>query len=504
MKPSRPSQPRSRWIIWVGRVLLWGLLILGPAILWQWSVLERSSRVGFEELDKARAETDAQDPRWRWEQIDEDRPDVPEERNSLRITARLETVLKAHPLPSDSNQFDDEDFPGNLPANRLLPEAAVAHLEHALAGQEEAIALARSLRKYPRGRYALQLKPDVLSTLLPHVQPCRETTWVLDLDSERQLHEGHAHTAAEGIHATLHAGAGLRGEPMAVSQLVRIAIRAVAVRRLERVLGMSELDEKTLADLQEHLAAEAAENLALDAMRGERAAINHLFDNLHARKFNVTDFLESASDGGKGSSGWWGRLNGSLYSYSVPADHAEFLRWMNRIVELARQPPEEQPAEWDALDQELRAARINGGSGHSVLTLLFLPGFQKIGATGLRDTASLRCATVALATERFRRAKQRWPESLAELVPGYLPAVPVDPYSGKPLLYKRFDDGVAIYSVGKNGVDDGGLVLAGKDFLRENADLGLRLWDTPHRRLPPLPRPVEKAEPEAPLHEVAP
>ncbi len=49
-----------------------------------------------------------------------------------------------------------------------------------------------------------------------------------------------------------------------------------------------------------------------------------------------------------------------------------------------------------------------------------------------------------------------YPEALEDIVPRYLSAVPIDPFSGKPLIYERRGDGYLVASVGSNGVYDGG------------------------------------------------
>ena len=41
-------------------------------------------------------------------------------------------------------------------------------------------------------------------------------------------------------------------------------------------------------------------------------------------------------------------------------------------------------------------------------------------------------------------------------MPDYLSQVPIDPYSGRPLIYRRTAEGYLLYSVGSNRVDDGG------------------------------------------------
>jgi hypothetical protein len=48
------------------------------------------------------------------------------------------------------------------------------------------------------------------------------------------------------------------------------------------------------------------------------------------------------------------------------------------------------------------------------------------------------------------------PDSLAALVPKYLPSVPIDPYTNRPLVYRVDRGGYTLYSVGQDGRDDAG------------------------------------------------
>ncbi len=91
------------------------------------------------------------------------------------------------------------------------------------------------------------------------------------------------------------------------------------------------------------------------------------------------------------------------------------------------------------------------------------------------DFDSLR---VAIACERYRLAQGNWPPTLSTLVPQYLSAIPLDPFSGQPLLYRLLPDGVVIYSVGTNGVDDQGDVL---ELNGSPKDRGTRLFNPEHR-----------------------
>ncbi len=70
----------------------------------------------------------------------------------------------------------------------------------------------------------------------------------------------------------------------------------------------------------------------------------------------------------------------------------------------------------------------------------------------LRGKAQCRVAATALAVELFRVKHGRWPARLNEVEGGDL----ADPFSGKALKLRRTKDGVMIYSVGENLIDEGG------------------------------------------------
>jgi hypothetical protein len=73
-----------------------------------------------------------------------------------------------------------------------------------------------------------------------------------------------------------------------------------------------------------------------------------------------------------------------------------------------------------------------------------------------RNQAQMRLLVCDLAIRIYRAERGSDPGELADLVPEYLPAVPRDPFSEKPLMYRRTPKGYLLYSVGRNQVDDGG------------------------------------------------
>ncbi|MCK4623878.1 MAG: hypothetical protein KAV00_01095 [Phycisphaerae bacterium] len=76
-----------------------------------------------------------------------------------------------------------------------------------------------------------------------------------------------------------------------------------------------------------------------------------------------------------------------------------------------------------------------------------------------RYLARRRMAATALAILLFERDHGRRPSVLTELVPEYLPQVPVDPFSRDRacIRYKPDAEHPILYSIGRNGTDDGGV-----------------------------------------------
>ena len=74
------------------------------------------------------------------------------------------------------------------------------------------------------------------------------------------------------------------------------------------------------------------------------------------------------------------------------------------------------------------------------------------------DQAAVRrdMAQLVFGLAAYRAEHGAYPADLAALVPKDIPAVPEDVFATGPLRYRREGEGYVLYSVGPNGVDDGG------------------------------------------------
>lgn len=89
-------------------------------------------------------------------------------------------------------------------------------------------------------------------------------------------------------------------------------------------------------------------------------------------------------------------------------------------------------------------ARLRGFSSEDVLVLIGGRSFQypvrNIEIADRTRRTVFRLLITELALQEFRREQGRYPRDLAELTPKYLEAVPLDPFSSHPLVYKLEDE----------------------------------------------------------------
>jgi hypothetical protein len=109
--------------------------------------------------------------------------------------------------------------------------------------------------------------------------------------------------------------------------------------------------------------------------------------------------------------------------------------------------------DWDRIEAQFE--HIPGA-----LYRLATPAYLHLLPAVARADASRRVAQFAVAVTSYRANEGKFPARAEDVVPKYLPQVPPDPFTGEPLKLKVTADGVVVYSVGPDGVDDGGQPLS--------------------------------------------
>ena len=119
---------------------------------------------------------------------------------------------------------------------------------------------------------------------------------------------------------------------------------------------------------------------------------------------------------------------------------------------------------------EWSIAEFDAALAESPLANQSLPGTEPFLKACDNDATRFATILCVLAGQAYYRDHGEFPKSPADLVPDYLARIHSDPIDGRPLRYRRDVDNAIVYSIGENGVDDGG------DVNGNNAgDIGYRL-----------------------------
>ncbi|HEY7328122.1 MAG TPA: hypothetical protein VH592_10800 [Gemmataceae bacterium] len=483
MKPVDESftiaKPRRRWLKRLGCGLLILLILLIPPtcawVMWDHSLRER--------LDEALAELDRTDPGWRLEDIEAAREQIPEDENSARVIIAVSKLL---PKPWPPQDLDDLlAHLAHLAPQEQLATEDFARLNQELEKVRPALDEAHGLMNMPRGRHRIIYERNTLETRLNDQGEARRIVKLLEFDALRHNQNGDGKNALASCRATINAGRSIGDEPFAVSQLVRDACVIAACNAAERTLAQSEPPPDELTSLQRTLEREDTHPDLLIIMRGERAICHALFDAVESGDVSLNGLADVRWN-------WLEYALISIWRMNTHEDHVLMLSLMTRAITNARLPMHEQSEAERQLDQE--AHQVRSLPRPPILTGLLMPPMSKWGEASRRTHAYIRCTIVGLAAERYRRTHKTWPDSLESLCPQFLAAVPLDPFDGKSLRFRRVEDGVMIYSVSSDGTDDNGN-LDREHPNQPGVDIGVRLWDVVKRRQPPRPKAQQEDNP---------
>ena len=177
----------------------------------------------------------------------------------------------------------------------------------------------------------------------------------------------------------------------------------------------------------------------IDAMRAERACGIQTFKQFREGSLSPNEITGDERRFTLLSGTWLGQAY-------LNNDEAKYIELLNAQIDLLQHPRGERVDAVDGLWESIEESRWR-----YMFTCLLSPALNAATNAANRADAHARCLRILLAVQG------REEMSLDDVD---LPhAAKTDPYSGGPLLLMWKDEGVTVYSVGENEVDDGGDVF---------------------------------------------
>ncbi len=326
--------------------------------------------------------------------------------------------------------------------------------------------------------------PDAIGILLPALGRIRGLARDLMFDNVVARHEGDGERVAANIEAIVGIAHQMGHEDTLIGQLVGYAVLHVAVNEVKTTLSEAPalLTDAQISSIAHGLAVciEPGE-LTVD-MSGERMFMGDLLQRIYTDDGNGDgrltdegmDYLMGVASAGRETplpsprSTAAGHAVGPVFG-QVLAGRKEMQREYNRVLDLtiadSSRPAYQRMADVNR-DEIDRLVQNTMWSARYVPIKVMLPAIGKCHWSGQRVTLERDAACVAIACEIYRRKTGAWPQSLSDVPRPLLPRVPIDPFTGKEVLYRLVNGAPVLYSTGNDQDDDGGTPVVDGDASR--------------------------------------
>jgi hypothetical protein len=318
----------------------------------------------------------------------------------------------------------------------------------------------------------LDYRPNSISS--SNLIKLKDAAVLLSAAAVSDLNRGETPAAVTNIHTLVILVNDWKDEPLLISQLVRIALAAIASTAQWEVLQSTNLTDPQLAMLQHDWESMGVVAPMENALAMERVWSLAQMDQLR------TSNSPSASVGFSGSSGSSSGSSSGAFDFikdlsgsasQAAADKLWRICWcyddelremegLQATIDALRQI--ETNGIFDKAlaeqDRKFKALGLNSATNNWLRTHLndemmgvFDATPRSIGRSInrlLRTESTRRCAITAIALKRYQLRHGAWPADLSALSPEFLSQIPYDPADGQPLHYHPNPDGtVTLYSM---------------------------------------------------------
>jgi hypothetical protein len=332
------------------------------------------------------------------------------------------------------------------------------------------LVIAGTQKPYYWHDYESENANEIAAVLIPNLPEFSRFAYALRWRAWLQAEQGRYEDAFDEMKSCYRFGQHLKDDKTLIEQLTGIAIEASAVHTIRDILGRDQINSAVLATLQKDIEQITATE---DFARSTKTDKLCIYDEIQRC------FTEDRLTGGHLYLKGFQRFVG-LYGYKFPRKEKE---WAELLHILFTHPNKQESRETadrlyafidkmirktpnqlkvDGIDIEKEAMKIV--KPNILLKVFLTPHFSKIHELNYRLKTDTQALITTIAILRYTQERGGYPAGLDELIAaGHLKELPMDPYSDKPLVYRKTDGDFTLYSIGSNFRDDDGTVARHDD-----------------------------------------
>ena len=471
--PLRPNM-KTRWKILIGLAAVLVIVVLG-AVAHHFQLKAAVNRYRAEL--KAKGEP--------VELVEVIPPPVPSNENWVQLFTNAILLLNTNNSVLSSNEPSMMRMvaPGKAMVGWQQPDVrqygatnSWAEINAAIKEEQSALDLLHTLPFQPIFDFKLNYADGLGKMRISPLASAKKAVLRLRTSAVNHLQHGEVDLAGKDILVMLAIDNGFSHDRTLISELVRIAIAQISLTASWDWLQASGIKEAQLAAVQQ-----SWENLEfiqpfLNSMAIERvggatevralrdSGLEAYFDSFNKLGLFDTDegFISTLKV--KYKSTLW------RYWWSYP-DELRELKAIQYVVEAGRQAKtnnsfmeanKDLKTKIESLgiksdDDDIFWLKDPAKMDFHLIISSSLNAFERSFNKVMKVEAARAMTITAIALKRYQIKHRDYPSDLDSLVPEFIATVPRDPVDGQPLRYRRNADGsFLLYSVGENGVDDGG------------------------------------------------
>lgn len=451
---TRPIPPRFWWLKRIGVAV--GVLLVALGVLrwwWGWEANRRfQERVAhYRALGQPVLLEDFR------------KPSLPDEQNAAYFLKKAAAALT---LP-DTVTLTFDDILTDPRLCRQHPRIA----RDLFDANRESLHLARQARARSEVNWNIRIASPIFDTLLPHISSQRALSKYLCSAALYSHERRNDAEAIELLRDTLRCSdAVAQDSTLLVAHIVSLAISGIAARAVEDLAPTLRVDGgSALLASRDGIASRAQVRALITELLDERPRRAAALRAYYWERMAQLDIIQWLYLGPLGQTPWLLR-----FAFG-PAWLLDAIGMMDRSTAFAEasQAPN-WPAAKDLFPTE---PELDSGFDRLVqlMSSILWPALERSIKSCFHALTKRRMAATALAIRLFELDHGRRPERLNQLVPEYLPALPVDPFAdaGGTFGYRPDGPSPILYSVGPDGKDDRGAFTIKKDgsISPESADL---------------------------------
>lgn len=366
------------------------------------------------------------------------RPLPPEDRNAAPLYVKLDALRHAKPLKLPR-------YAQSLTGRYAYTPAQLARVRQEIAARQDVFTLLHHATDRPECVFAHDWTKNTLNPPFMNYAGLRESARELRTESVLLAEEGKYAEAitnqTRGYRLAEHAAS----DGTLISYLVAVAIDAITTSGMQDILALAGPNADVDAQVEEAVTDKAARLSLRRALSGDVAVADAGFALIRQggpSALNIFANLTEAAPHPMAATSTPGQRR--FFAHLVDAAEADYIRRMRAVVRVA-----DTTGEAAAFAAAVRATAPSGDLVQQFAHLLWPMQYETLNALPVRSAVS-NALTRAAASVLLERAKTgAYPEAL--------PAMPTDPYTNKPLGYRREGaGGFVVYSGGPDGKYDGG------------------------------------------------